>query len=122
MPSKFEFRSQSAFLTYAQCPVPKDQLMAHLKSKIGTREGNQLVKACIGQEKHQDGNLHLHICAWYTTQLYFTDPTYLDIPYEGKFYHPNISDRIKSKKKALAYTSKSDPEPLQFNMDLAQEL
>lgn len=34
---------------------------------------------------------------------------------DGTVYHPNVSgDRIKSDKKALAYISKEDPEPLEW--------
>ena len=64
--------------------------MEHLKVKLGSRANNQLLKACIGQEKHQDGNFHLHICAWYSQHLAFSDPKYLDIVYEETTYHPNV--------------------------------
>lgn len=51
--------------------------------------------------------------------LYFTDPAYLDLT----SFHPNIcKDKIKSKKAALRYITKEDPNPLEYNMDVAQEL
>ena len=122
MPSQFQYKAKSIFLTYSQCPVPKETMMAHLKVKIGTQATNQLLKACVGQEKHQDGNLHLHICAWYTQQLNFSCPKYLDIVHEETTYHPNVGGpRIQNKQKALQYCSKEDPEPLQFNMDIKSE-
>ena len=72
--------------------------MEQLKIRVGSDATNQLKKACIGQEHHQDGNLHLHVAAWYTHKLRFTDVRYLDI--EG--YHPNVrGGRIKSDKRAL---------------------
>ena len=94
-----------------------------LKERIGSDKTNQLLKACIGQEHHADGGLHLHVCAWYTHELRFTDSRYLDLPGdEGATYHPNIKDtRIKRKKAALQYCSKEAPEPLQFNMDIKEE-
>lgn len=91
-----------------------------LKQRIGSDATNELKKACIGQERHQDGGLHLHICAWYTHKLRFVDARYFDI--EG--YHPNVrGDRIKSDKRALEYVSKECPEDrlTQHNMDIKEE-
>lgn len=89
-----------------------------LKTRVGTTPGNQLVKACIGRETHQDGNYHLHICAWYSNGLRFSSADYLDL--EG--HHPNVrGSRVQNKIKALTYCSKEDPEPLQFNMDIKAE-
>ena len=93
-------------------------MMDHLKAKTGTDASNRLLKACVSQEMHQDGDFHLHVCAWYTHRLSFTDSRYMDL--EG--YHPNIKDSgIKRKKAALNYVSKEDPEPLQYNMDIKAE-
>ena len=114
----FRYKAKSIFLTYAQCPLPKETVLEVLHKRTGSRKDCTLLKAAIGQEKHQDGNHHLHICAWYTHELAFTDAKYLDI--EG--YHPNIRDnRIKRKEKALNYVAKEDPEPLQYNMDIKEE-
>lgn len=62
----FKYSAKSIFLTYSQCPLPREDLMAHLKAKTGAFATNQLIKACVAQETHQDGNKHLHMCAWYT--------------------------------------------------------
>ncbi len=115
---KFQFCAKSIFLTYAQCPLEREVVLEALQRLKGTDSTNQLLKACIGREAHQDGNFHLHVCAWYTHNLKFYDCRYFDI--EG--YHPNIKDQgVKRKAKALAYCSKEDPEPLQFNMDIKEE-
>ena len=46
----------------------------------------------------------------------------MDITHDGKTYHPNIKDsQIKSKKRALTYCSKEDPDPLQYNIDIKEE-
>lgn len=80
------------------------------------------MKACIGQETHEDGGFHLHVCAWYKAPLQFRGSRHLDIEWEGEWYHPNVKDKqIKSKKRALEYCSKQDPEPLQYNMDIKEE-
>ena len=118
MPAKFRYKAKSIFLTYSQCDVEKEDMLAHLKAKTGLDKTNQLLKCCIGQERHEDGGLHLHICAWYTHDLNFNDAKYLD--YEG--FHPNIKEkRIQRKKAAIGYCAKEDPNPLQYNMDIKEE-
>ena len=41
------------------------------------------MKACIGQETHEDGGYHLHICAWYKQKLEFRKADHMDIEWEG---------------------------------------
>lgn len=87
-------------------------MLQHLKDRARPVT-NKLLKACIGRETHEDGNYHLHICAWYTKPLQFRGARHLDIEYNGETYHPNIKDKqVKSKKRALEYCTKEDPEPL----------
>ena len=120
MPSQFQYCAKSIFLTYSQCPLDPEMVMQELQTRIGSDATNQLKKACIGRERHQDGNFHLHVCAWYIHKLRFTDPRYFDI--EG--YHPNVrGDRIKSDKRALQYVSKECPadQLVQYNMDIKEE-
>lgn len=113
MPPTFQYCAKTVFLTYAQCPVEKDELLEMLKLK-GT-----LSKAAIAREQHDDGNFHLHCAAWYAEPIRFTDPHHLDI----SGYHPNIRDKqIRSKKAVLKYISKEDADPLEFNINVQQEL
>jgi hypothetical protein len=114
----FKYESKSVFLTYSQCPAAPEALLALLKERTGTRAGCQLLKACIGQEKHADGGLHLHAVAWYTQKLTFRKVDYLDL--DG--HHPNIKgNRVFSAVKALDYVTKECPEPVCYNLDLAAE-
>lgn len=116
----FRYDSKSIFLTYAQCDATKEALLQKLKA--AAKAPNQLKKACIGRETHEDGNYHLHACAWYTQRLTFRSADYMDLEYEGKTFHPNVKDKqVKSKKKALGYCAKEDPEPLCYNMDIKAE-
>lgn len=118
MPSKFQYHAKSIFLTYAQCPIAPATVLEYLKKRTGSDATNQLHHCAIGQEKHQDGNLHLHIACWYTHELRFTDPKYMDM--DG--YHPNVSgSKIKSDKRALNYISKEDPEPLEWPAPFIKE-
>ena len=92
--AEFQYNNKSIFLTYPQCPITKEEMLEHLKERARPVATNQLFKACIGQEKHEDGGLHLHICAWYTNPLRFRKPDHMDIKApDGTWYHPNIRDR-----------------------------
>jgi len=55
------FNGKRFFLTYAQCPVSKEDMLSFLKSK------GPVKYYVIGQEKHQDGNAHLHVCVEFST-------------------------------------------------------
>lgn len=77
-PKNFDYNAKSIFLTYAQCPVSKEDMLEHLKRRARPA-ANQLLKACIGQELHEDGNTHLHVCAWYTKALRFKKADHMDI-------------------------------------------
>ncbi len=111
-PARFQYKGKSVFLTYSQCPLTKERVLEFLKT-VG-----QLEKAAVGQETHQDGNFHIHVCAWYTQELRSVNCRFLDI--DG--YHPNIrGTRVQNKKAAMAYVSKQDSNVLCHNMDIQAE-
>jgi len=97
-------------------------MLEHLH-KSTKPKSNTLVKACIGQEAHEDGGSHLHVCAWYSKPLHFYGAHHLDIKdADGNNYHPNIKNtHIKRVESAISYCTKTDKDPLLFNMDLKQE-
>ena len=47
-------RSKGWFLTYPQCSVAKEDLLAALQAKV------DVVEYVVAAELHQDGNPHLH--------------------------------------------------------------
>ena len=95
---EFRYNSKSIFLTYSQCPAPREHIMAKLHAACNLP--NKLLKAAVGQETHEDGNFHLHACAWYTKPLRFRGSRHMDIEWEGVTYHPNVKDKqVKSKQK-----------------------
>lgn len=94
MASSFRYDAKSIFLTYSQCPIAKEVMLEHLKARARPTATNQLFKACIGQERHEDGGLHLHVCAWYTKKLNFRLADHMDIFDDaGNRYHPNIKNK-----------------------------
>ena len=75
--SNFRYSAKSIFLTYAKCPVSKEDMLLHLKARARP-QANELVKACIAQEQHKDGDLHLHVAAWYSQKLEFRKADHMD--------------------------------------------
>lgn len=67
------------FLTYPQCPLPKETLMAHLK----TLSGSEIV---VCRELHEDGSPHLHAYVKLSEPvLRSVAPTFFDV----ETYHGN---------------------------------
>ena len=97
----FKLQSKNIFLTYAQCDVSKEALLAYLQSLAPIQE------YCIGQEKHQDGNLHLHAFVSFKERFTTRDERIFDC----NGFHPNIQV-VRNKKKCVEYCCKEDPEPL----------
>lgn len=78
--AKFRLSAKVLFVTYPQCPVPKDAILAHLDSIL------DIEWALIAQEEHKDGNAHLHALVKLNKKLDTKNSRLLD--YEG--YHPNL--------------------------------
>lgn len=115
-PKSFRLKSKGFFLTYAQCPAPK-QVLAEMLASKGT-----LVKGLVGQERHQDGNLHLHAYAKYVKDIDTKNPRYFDIEWEGKTYHGEY-ESAKCAIASIKYITKEDKEPLELaDMDYKQEV
>lgn len=98
---QFLLQGYGFFLTYPQCPAPREVVADMLATK-GT-----IVKGLIGQEKHQDGNLHLHAYVKYADRVTTRKPAFFDIVHEGKTYHGNYAP-AKSAIASIGYISKED--------------
>ncbi len=80
-----------------------------------------IVKGLVGQEKHADGNLHLHAYVKYLNQVNTRKPEYFDITWEDKTYHGKY-EPAKSAIGSIKYISKDDKEPMELgDMDYKQE-
>lgn len=78
--ANFRFNAKNFFLTYAQCPAPKEELLEHLKT-LST------LKWCvISEETHEDGEQHLHAVGEWNARVDWTSESCYD--YLG--FHPNI--------------------------------
>lgn len=78
--SEFRLQARHVFLTYPQCSIDPDTLYETMNIKHSVKS------AIIAQEKHQDGNPHLHALFTFQKKLHTRNPKEFDI---GDC-HPNI--------------------------------
>lgn len=91
----FKFDATSVYLTYAQCPGKKEDLLAFIQRK------NDVSKYVVCEETHADGSPHLHGAFQFEGRVKHADPRYWD--WLG--HHPNIA-RPRSIAKVAKYIRK----------------
>lgn len=82
------YNGKRFFLTYAQCPITRKDLLEFIRQKAAVRY------LLVAQEVHKDGHAHLHACVEFE-QLQRHDVRWLDFTWDGKQYHPNKQDPRK---------------------------
>lgn len=102
---RFRFSAKNIFLTYPQCPLPRERI-ADVLGEIGATAW------VISVEHHEGGSPHLHALAKFANTFRTQDERKFDI--DG--YHPNIQS-AKSFKHVLAYITKEDASPLYKGID-----
>lgn len=108
MQSKFRTEAKLHFLTYPQCDVPLQEILAQLKRIAGDRFGWAVISAEDHEERENDSNVgvHRHVMQEYTCKKFETrNPRFWDITYEGKTYHPHF-EKVKKKVDCLQYVIK----------------
>lgn len=109
----FRFQARAIFLTYAQCPVPKEHALTMLRTKLGEAEGTRYL---IGQEKHADGNFHLHVYVERSRMIESTRANFMDLEWQREggddviTYHPNI-ESPRNRSTVKTYVTKDDNNP-----------
>lgn len=94
----FNFNQKNVLLTYSQCPVSKEEILSHLQAL------HEVGSYTISQEKHGDGNFHIHALITFATKLHTRSERYFDLG----VWHPNIKP-LKTKRdvvQARAYVIK----------------
>jgi len=76
MQSRFRLRGKHLFLTYAQCPIVPDAVLAQLKDRVRPLE---ITKYLVSQEKHKDGKDHIHAYLLLNKAIDTTDEHKLDL-------------------------------------------
>lgn len=95
------FQTDKFFVTWPQCDATKSDILAIIRSFVHTRS-RHVVNFIVAEEKHQDGNPHVH--AYFSIDKKLTnefDSRALDI----NGHHPCI-EAAKSEKHSVAYVAK----------------
>lgn len=106
---RFRIRSKRLFLTFPQCSVARETALENIKNIWK----DKLDWVVIAQEKHQDGNLHLHIGLQTTDIMSYSNAKFADgiCSLHGNY------QAMKSLKSCLKYILKADPSPIAHNVD-----
>lgn len=114
MAQNFRFNARSVFLTYPQCPIPKEHVLTLLRTKLGEDAGTHYL---IGQETHQDGHFHIHVFVEREKLINSRNPRYFDLEWEDNaVFHPNIT-APRDRQDVMRYVTKSDTAPLKWPAD-----
>lgn len=96
----FRLQSQTLFLTYSQCPLPKEHVLEALQWCLKIRD------YIVAEERHADGNSHIHCYLKLLQKLHLRDGTWFDlVGLEGEIYHPNIQS-VRSPTAVQKYCTK----------------
>lgn len=85
--SNSDNKAKGWFLTYPQCACPAEDCLADLKDKLAG-QNLEIVEYIIAEEKHENGDPHLHAFIKLNKRVRFKKDRF-DIIYEGKDYHGN---------------------------------
>lgn len=113
--NNFRYNASKVFLTYPQCRLSMQELLA------GITAIKEVKYYTIAQERHENGEPHLHALFEFNTKVSTRNPAYFDV--QG--HHPNIQ-KPKNLKNVLAYIKKEEnfistwPEKRGYNEIIAE--
>ena len=105
-------RSKGWFLTYPQCSVAKEDLLAALQAKVDVQE------YVVAAELHQDGNPHLHAFVALRGQLLWNAKKHPDF-WDVDGHHPNVQI-ARSWRCCIAYCKKDGDYITNIDLDAAR--
>lgn len=83
---KKDNKAKGWFLTYPQCPASPRSCLEDLQDKLMEKKGLKIVEYVICQEKHKNGDLHLHAFIKLDKRIRFSS-TLFDFIFDKKDYH-----------------------------------
>nr|WNI04728.1 C1 [Bindweed mottle virus] len=98
----FRLQAKNVFITYAQCPLPKQRIMDFLSLFFNSLN---ILYICVAEELHQDGNPHLHSIIQLGSKCDIKNCRILDITENDIVYHPSI-EAMHSPASARKYIQK----------------
>ena len=90
--SNFRVQAKNLFLTYPQCPIPKQEALQQLLAKLQLWQPEL---ALVASEFHADGHQHLHAAIQLNRKCNITNAHLLDLNWESanepldRIYHGN---------------------------------
>jgi Geminivirus Rep catalytic domain len=105
-PRKYRLQSSQLFLTYPQCPVPKEEMYDFLFDKFQPEE------IVVAHELHKNGDDHLHAYLKLSAKLDTSDPRFADY----QEYHGNYQG-CRSSQNVLKYCVKRDDYKANFDVE-----
>lgn len=96
----YQLYATHLFLTYPQCPAPKEVLLESLKKLLTNYEGS-----VVASEQHQDGTPHLHAYVKLSKRSHFRNAQFADVQWGGLVYHGNYQ-KARSPKCVAEYVEK----------------
>lgn len=97
MVTRFRVQAKRFLVTYPQCTLTKEAVLAFYRRKGTVRQ------YVVCRELHEDGNPHIHVCVEYQRKQTFNGERALDI--DG--FHPNIQ-KVRNWNSAVQYVKKGD--------------
>lgn len=110
-PGEFRLNSQQIFLTYSQCPIEIDTIYSFLSKIV------EIDKYIVAQEKHLDGNLHIHAYLLLKKKVNFKNPRVFDY----LEYHPKV-EGCRSWKKVVQYVTKDGKYITNYEADVLKKI
>lgn len=110
---KCRWHAKNWLITYPQSKLSREEVQNHLSSI------KAIEKLVVGQENHQDGNIHFHAFVEYKDKIDSKNVRLWDIKGE----HPNVKSVGRGKKNlrnVVKYCTKEDETPLIVGFDLAE--
>ena len=92
-------RARQWFLTYPQCPLPKEQVL-RLLEPLGLKH------YVIAEEKHKDGSPHIHAYVKLEEKIRFKE-NYFDLIDLGETYHGHY-ESVRNYDSVVAYCTKEE--------------
>lgn len=87
--SSFRINAKQFFLTYPQCGIKCEELLEGITAIVSSKN-NTVEQYCICEEKHANGDPHLHAYIKLGRKCNCRTPTYFDIRVGEDVFHPNI--------------------------------
>lgn len=104
----FRLQTTQLYMTYAQCAIEPKVVLEVLKETMAKRK-RTIEEYIVAQEKHQDGNFHIHCWLKLNKQIEISSPRLLDVKeHHGKY------EAVRNPTKCKKYCTKdgvyiSDP-------------